>query len=81
MSKWLSRLNIFIVTQHLYRDLTFIPGCAMIEKMLVATRKLTTSGELLQWITLSEASKALQASESSELFNTMRASCGISAEH
>ena len=49
--------------------------------MLVEARKLTTSQEILLWMTPSEAPKALQASECSELLDPMRASCRISAQH
>ena len=48
---------------------------------LVAARKLATSEEILLWMTPSEAPKALQASECSELLDPMRASCWISAQH
>ena len=50
-------------------------------KVLVEARKLTTSREILLWMTPSEAPKALQASECSELLDPMRASCWISAQH
>ena len=50
-------------------------------RRLVAARKLATSGEILLWMTPSEAPKALQASECSELLDPMRASCWISAQH
>ena len=49
--------------------------------VLVEARKLTTSREILLWMTPSEAPKALQASECSELLDPMRASCRISAQH
>ena len=49
--------------------------------LLVAARKLATSWEILLWMTPSEAPKALQASECSELLDPMRASCWISAQH
>ena len=49
--------------------------------MLVVARKLTTTREILLWMTPSEAPKALQASECSELLDPMRASCWISAQH
>ena len=52
-------------------------GC----QLLVVARKLTTSREMLLWMTPSEAPKALQASECSELLDPMRASCWISAQH
>jgi hypothetical protein len=48
---------------------------------LVVARKLTTTREILLWMTPSEAPKALQASECSELLDPMRASCWISAQH
>ena len=50
-------------------------------KVLVEARKLTTSREVLRWMIPSEAPKALQASECSELLDPMRASCWISAQH
>ena len=49
--------------------------------LLVVARKLTTSREMLLWMTPSEAPKALQASECSELLDPMRASCWIFAQH
>jgi len=49
--------------------------------LLVVARKLTTTREILLWMTPSEAPKALQASECSELLDPMRASCWISAQH
>ena len=49
--------------------------------VLVEARKLTTSREILLWMTPSEAPKALQASECSELLDPMRASCWIFAQH
>ena len=49
--------------------------------LLAAARKLTTSWEILLWMTPSEAPKALQASECSELLDPMRASNWISAQH
>ena len=52
-------------------------GC----QLLVVARKLTTSREMLLWMTPSEAPKALQASECSELLDPMRASCWITAQH
>ena len=48
---------------------------------LAAAHKLTASREMLLWMTPSEAPKALQASECSELLDPMRASCGIFAQH
>ena len=49
--------------------------------LLAAARKLATSREILLWMTPSEAPKALQASECSELLDPTRASCWISAQH
>ena len=49
--------------------------------LLAAARKLTASREILLWMTPSEAPKALQASECSELLDPMRASDWISAQH
>ena len=46
--------------------------------MLAAARKQASSQEILLWMTPSEAPKALQASECSELLD---ASCWISAQH
>ena len=51
------------------------------EPMLEEARKLTSSREILLWMTPSEAPKALQASECSELLDPMRASCWIFAQH
>ena len=51
------------------------------ELLLAAARKLTASREILLWMTPSEAPKALQASECSELLDPMRSSCWISAQH
>ena len=48
---------------------------------LAVARKQTTSKEILLWMTPSEAPKALQTSECSELLDPMRASCWISAQH
>ena len=48
---------------------------------LEEARKLTSSREILLWMTPSEAPKALQASECSELLDPMRASCWIFAQH
>ena len=50
-------------------------------RTLAVARKLTASGEMLLWMTPSEAPKALQTSECSELLDPMRASCWISAQH
>ena len=49
--------------------------------LLVEARKLTTPREILLWMTPSEAPKALQASECSELLDPTRASCWIFAQH
>ena len=48
---------------------------------LEAALVLTSSWEVLLWMTLSEAPKALQASECNELLDRMRASCCIFAQH
>ena len=48
---------------------------------LAAAHKLTAPQEILLWMTPSEAPKALQASECSELLDPMRASCWIFAQH
>ena len=53
------------------------PGHSKLEE----ARKLTSSREILLWMTPSEAPKALQASECSELLDPMRASCWIFAQH
>ena len=50
-------------------------------RQLATARKLVASQEILLWMTPSETPKALQASECSELFDPMRASCWISAQH
>ena len=47
---------------------------------LVVARKQTTSREILLWMTPSEAPKALQASECSELLDPTGASCWIFAQ-
>ena len=49
--------------------------------MLAAARKQAASREILLWMTPSDAPKALQAPERSELPDPMRASCWISAQH
>ena len=49
--------------------------------LLAAARKQAASREILRWMTPSEAPKALQASECSELLDPMRAKCWISAQH
>ena len=48
---------------------------------LAAARKQAASRSILLWMTPSEAPKALQASECSELLDPMKASCWISAQH
>ncbi len=53
----------------------------LLRSMLAVARKQATSQEILLWMTPSEAPKALQASECSELLDPMRASCWISAQH
>ena len=68
------------------RAVTLLPNCLhdglqKVPNALVVARKLTTSREMLLWMTPSEAPKALQASECSELLDPMRASCWISAQH
>ena len=50
-------------------------------RLLAEARKLTASKEILLWMTPSEAPKALQASECSELLDPTRANCWISAQH
>ena len=49
--------------------------------LLAVARKLTASREILLWMIPSEAPKALQAPECSDLLGLMRASCWISAQH
>ena len=53
---------------------------ATARKLVETARKLVASQEILLWMTPSET-KALQASECSELLDPMRASCWISAQH
>jgi hypothetical protein len=48
---------------------------------LATAHKQVASREILLWMTPSEAPKALQASECSELLDPMRANCWISAQH
>ena len=48
--------------------------------LLAAARKLSASREILLWMTPSEAPKALQASECSELLDPIRANCRIPAQ-
>ena len=50
-------------------------------RRLAAARKQAAFREILLWMTPSEAPKALQASECSELLDPMRASCWIFAQH
>ena len=61
--------------------LCVFPPCISYAALLAEARKLTASREILLWMTPSEAPKALQASECSELLDPMRASCWISAQH
>ena len=59
-------------------------GCCVVRRraeMLEEARRLTSSREILPWMTPSEAPKALQASECSELLDPMKASCWIFAHH
>ena len=56
-------------------------SCCDHNGLLAAARKQAASKEILLWMTPSEAPKALQASECSELLDPMRASCWISAQH
>ena len=49
-------------------------------RLLVVAQKQTTSREILLWMTPSEAPKALQASECSELLDPTGASCWIFAQ-
>jgi hypothetical protein len=60
-----------------------VAGCPKrdIQWGLVVAHKQTTSREILLWMTPSEAPKALQASECSELLDPTRANCWISAQH
>ena len=53
----------------------------MFYSLLVVAQKQTTSREILLWMTPSEAPKALQASECSELLDPTRANYWISAQH
>ena len=50
-------------------------------QLLAIARKLIASKEILLWMTPSEAPKALQASECSELLDPTGASCWIVAQH
>ena len=49
-------------------------------RRLAAARKQTASREILLWMIPSEAPKALQASECSELLDPIRANCRIPAQ-
>ena len=49
--------------------------------MLAVARKQTTPKEIMLWMTPSEAPKALQASECSELLDPAEANCWIFAKH
>ena len=49
--------------------------------LLAAAREQATFKEILLWMTPSEAPRALQASECSELLDPTGASCWISAQH
>ena len=60
---------------------TFAKLQAIRPQVLVAAQEQATSGEILLWMTPSEAPKALQASECSELLDPTRANCWISAQH
>ena len=55
--------------------------CELARHSLAVARKQSASEEILLWMTPSEAPKALQASECSELLNPMRAICWIAAQH
>ena len=55
--------------------------CTQLTLTLAVARKQATSQEILLWMTPSEAPKALQASECSELLDPMRASYKIPAQH
>ena len=68
-----SPLTVWVMLQH--------SESACAQRWLAEARKLTASREILLWMTPSEAPKALQASECSELLDPMRASCWISAQH
>ena len=57
------------------------PAVLTQQRSLVVARKLTTAREILLWMTPSEAPKALQTSECSDLLDPMRASCWIFAQH
>ena len=59
-----------------------VPNSAgFFDGLLEDARKQSSSREILLWMTPSEAPKALQASECSELLDPMRASCWIFAQH
>ena len=54
---------------------------ALCSRELAGARKQPASREILLWMTPSEAPKALQTSECSELLDPMRAILRISAQH
>ena len=58
-----------------------LEGYVLQRYLLAADRKQAASREMLLWMTPSEAPKALQASECSELLDPLRASCRIPAQH
>ena len=55
--------------------------CFVLVVVLVVAQKQTTTREILLWMTPSEAPKALQASECSELLDPTGANCWIFAKH
>ena len=57
------------------------PSKENVPAVLAVAQELTGSEEVLLWKAPSEAPKALQASECSELLDPMRVSFGISALH
>ena len=57
-----------------------VPAVLAVAQELTAS-ELTALEEILLWKASSEAPKALQASECSELFDPVRSSFGISALH
>ena len=65
----------------LYHKMQDTSSVTVLSVWLEVARKLTPSREILLWMTPSEAPKALQASECSELLDPMRASCWIFAQH
>ena len=64
-----------------FRCPLLVPGVALPQCLLVDAHMQSTSREILLWMTPSEAPKALQASECSELLDPTRANCWISAQH